>query len=490
MKIKRFVSLMMAAVMGVTLAACGGAPAEDNRLSALSANVPAFDADPEPESLPFFAGLFGGKKSAQPVAGEIAKAVYPTAVPYPKEEDYISADGSFDSEAYYQAYEQWSQFAGTRPDLTAEETENLNAFFRDSVRQFLKGADNRVCSPVNIYMALAMLSGLTAGNTQVQILQLLDASAPDALSEQANRIWNALYEDDGTATVLLGSSLWLNESVSFRADTLKKLSETFYASSYSGKPGSPEFDAALQSWLNEQTRGLLSQQAGGVKMSPQTLLALATTIYFKASWTDQFSESATKADVFHAVDGDRQAPFMRQTYTGAYYTGDGFSAVYKPLWAGGMWLILPDEGKTPADLLENGAAMDFIASQEKSGVRSEISLSLPKFDVSADLDLIDGLKALGVTNAFDGLVSDFSPMTGDTEEIAIGQAKHAARVKIDEEGCEAAAFTVMMAEATAAMQPPPPVKFTLDRPFLFAVTSAQGGALPLFVGAVQTPLDA
>ena len=92
------------------------------------------------------------------------------------------------------------------------------------------------------------------------------------------------------------------------------------------------------------------------------------------------------------------------------------------------------------------------------------------------------------SDVFDSGVSDFTPMTTDTEEIAIGQAKHAARVKIDEEGCEAAAFTVMMADATAAMEAPPRVEFTLDRPFVFAVTGQEN--LPLFVGAVQTPLDA
>ena len=487
MKIKRLFSWMMAAVMGLALVGCGGAPAGDSALAPLSANVPAFDEEPEPESLPFFASLFKAKPAPAPVAGEIAKAVYPNAVPYPKEEDYANANG-FDSEAYYQAYEKWSQANNARPDLTAEETRNLNAFFRDSAKQFLKGADNRAYSPLNIYMALAMLSGVTAGNTQAQILNLLGAETPDALSVQANRIWNALYTDDGASTTILGSSLWLNQTVAFNADTLKKLSETFYASSYTGEMGSPAFDAALQAWLNEQTRGLLSEQAGGVTMSPDTLLALATTICFKANWRDQFSERATKTDVFHAVGGDRNAPFMRQTFTGTYYKGDGFAAVYKPLRDSGMWLLLPDEGKTPADLLESGAAMNFISAPEQyaNASRAEIALSLPKFDVSADLNLIDGLKALGVTDAFNAAVSDFSPMSV-VKGVEIGQAKHAARVKIDEEGCEAAAFTVMMANATAMMEPPPRVEFTLDRPFVFAVTADN---LPLFVGAVQTPVDA
>ena len=376
-----------------------------------------------------------------------------------------------------------------RPELTAEEVKPLDAFFRDSARQFLSGKENRVYSPLNVYMALAMLSDLTAGNSQKQILKVLDAKSADAVRAQANRIWNALYTDDGTSTTLLGSSLWLNERVHFNADTLKKLSENYYASSYSGKMGSKEFDAALQAWLNEQTRGLLTEQAGGVSMSPETLLALATTIYFKANWRDEFNKAGTKSETFHAAGGDRKAPFMHQTYTGAYYKGKGFTAVYKPLQNSGMWLILPDKGKTPADLLENNSVMDFLSAPEKALIlsRADIVLSLPKFDVTSDLNLIAGLRALGITDVFT-TASDFSPMTTDTQGIIIGQAKHAARVKIDEEGCEAAAFTVMMADATAMMEAPPRMEFTLDRPFVFAVTGSAN--LPLFVGAVQTPVDA
>ena len=69
--------------------------------------------------------------------------------------------------------------------------------------------------------------------------------------------------------------------------------------------------------------------------------------------------------------------------------------------------------------------------------------------------------------------------------MAVTQVQHAARVKLDEEGCEAAAFTAIIAEATAAMpQELPVVEMNLNRPFAFVITGVDG--LPLFVGAVNT----
>ena len=90
---------------------------------------------------------------------------------------------------------------------------------------------------------------------------------------------------------------------------------------------------------------------------------------------------------------------------------------------------------------------------------------------------------MGITDVFDPSISDFSPMTDDTE-VYLSQARHAARVAIDEEGVTAAAYTAtMMCDAGAP--PEEEVDFTLDRPFVFAVTGADG--LPLFVGVVHQP---
>ena len=92
---------------------------------------------------------------------------------------------------------------------------------------------------------------------------------------------------------------------------------------------------------------------------------------------------------------------------------------------------------------------------------------------------------MGVKNVFDSGVSDFSPLTEDAENLMVSRIQHAARVTIDEDGCEAAAYTVGVVELTAAMMEEPEIiDFTLNRPFLFVVAE---GSLPLFAGVVNTP---
>ena len=459
-------------------------------------------ADPG-QPAPF--SMDGRSRTAGPAAKGAALAVadYPEMHPYPRQDDYFSSSTIHSSADYDRDYEAW-QADITALRSNADYTGMMDEFLSASTAQFLAGAgeDNRIYSPLNVYMALSMLAETAGENSRQQILDLLQVDSIEALRDRAAALWKDHYRDDGTVTSILGNSLWLRSGMTYSQKVLNTLAEDYYASSFSGEMGSEEYDQALRDWLNEQTGGLLAEQTEGLEMKPETVLALASTIYFKAAWDDEFNKERTETDTFHALSGDVDADFMRRTLDGAFYWGDDFTAAELRFQeGGGMWLPLPAEGTTVDQLLESGQAMDFLLSpkydryDDKGNVAVEgwtgqkyltIHLSMPKFDVSSDLDLIDGLKELGVTDVFDGSVSNFDPLGASTDDpLYVSQAKHAARVKVDEEGCEAAAYTVMMVDPTSAAPPNDEVDFTLDRPFLFAITGDSG--LPLFTGVVNQP---
>ena len=288
-------------------------------------------------------------------------------------------------------------------------------------------------------------------------------------------------------TSVLASSLWLNEDITFVQSTLDTLADTYYASSYQGEMGSAQLDQALRAWLNDQTGGLLEEAAGQVSLDPETALALATTVYYQGRWSQEFNPANTTPDVFHTPEGDVTCDFMHSSSSNTYYWGDQFSAVGKSvLYGGTLWMVLPDEGVSVDQLLADPEAMEFLLSDGEWENQKYliVNLSMPKFDISGQLDLIQGLQAMGITDVFDPAVSDFTPMTEAVEDISVTQATHAARVAVDEKGVTAAAFTAM-AMGGSGMPPEDEVDFTLDRPFLFVLTSAAGQ--PLFAGVVNQP---
>lgn len=424
----------------------------------------------------------------------IAQAEYPEMAPYPDEGKFWPPGGDRDEEGFHAAYDAWREdVVAQRRDLG--DVTPLQEFFAKSSQVFLTGkpGENRVYSPLNVYMALSMTAQLTDGESRGQILELLGSETMDALRQQANDVWNANYRDDGALTSVLASSLWLDQDVKFNQNTMDTLARDFYASSYRGEMGSKALNDALQNWLNEQTGGLLEEQAGNIELDSETIMALATTVYFKAKWRSEFNEERTEKAVFHGPAGDVETDFMHQSDEQNYYWGGKFAAVSQGFEEGGaMWFLLPDEGVSPEELLSDGEAMDFLFTADKEEWEKQkfliVNKAVPKFDVSSQFDLGEGLRALGVTDVFDPEKSDFSPMTaGGAGGIVLSRADHAARVVIDEEGCTAAAFTVM-AYAGAAKPPDEEVDFVLDRPFLFCITGISG--LPLFVGVVNSPAGA
>lgn len=89
-------------------------------------------------------------------------------------------------------------------------------------------------------------------------------------------------------TSVLASSVWLDDGVGYVQKTLDTLAQDYYASAFSGEMGSDSYNKALQSWLNEQTGGLLQEQVSGLEFTPETVMALATTIYYRAKWAQEF----------------------------------------------------------------------------------------------------------------------------------------------------------------------------------------------------------
>lgn len=122
------------------------------------------------------------------------------------------------------------------------------------------------------------------------------------------------------------------------------LAKYYYASSFRGEMGSAAFDKTLQDWIDQQTGGLLKEQASGLTMDKETILALASTIYFRAKWSGEFSEANTVPDTFHADSGDTTCDFMRQRGTNTYYWSGRFSAVSKPL-GGQRRHVVPAAGR-------------------------------------------------------------------------------------------------------------------------------------------------
>ena len=430
-------------------------------------------------------GLGSGGTTAS-AAYALAEPTYPDLPKMPTEPlnggEAAWEQFSEDYDAYLQA---WRDFRNEAPGLE-EQTGLLSAladFSAESTSLALAGEGNGVYSPISLWFALAMLAETTDGDTRQEILDALGAEDVEQLRSWADILWHDLYTDDGTAAVLLGTSLWLNQGMDYRQETVDSLAEHYYAGSYRVPMGTDEADDALSAWTAERTNGLIGADGKVLETTPDTLMVLASTLYAMGRWSDEFQPENNTDDVFTAADGtEQEAEFMHRTENAYFLSREGYQAASLHSSAGEVVFVLPDEGVSPRELLADPEFLGSLDVHGDGGIYGEVQWSVPKFDVGSDLDLKSTLAGLGITSVLDEETADFSPLTG-TEQVWLDQAKQIARVQVDEQGIVAAAVTLMGLGDGGPEVDPRICVMDLDRPFLFVIRS---GDVNLFVGVVDS----
>lgn len=383
---------------------------------------------------------------------------------------------------------QWRNSKNARISYYSSGIGNTDSFMYRTVYEFFQNSEgeNLIYSPVNAYMTLGMLAETTANSSRAQLLGLLGHNDIYSMRSSANSLWNSCYRDDGIVTSVFGNSMWLDNSFTPRLSVTDILAENYYASSFYGNMGDGEYDTLMHSWINEQTRGALSETVKDATLDPESKMSLISTVYFKANWSEGFDPEVTRNWTFHSPDGDVTAPFMYKDFVGFLYRGTNFRTTCLDLSEGGkMWLVLPNEGVSPEDLFADREAMGFITGETQKTLSYDdhdayMWLFLPKFSINSTVDLGEGLKGNGVTEIFDPAKADFSALTDSS--IYIRSITQTASISIDENGCEAASASGSVAPDIGEGMP---MGFALDRPFIFVVTSDTG--IPMFVGTVNRP---
>ncbi len=422
----------------------------------------------------------------------LATAVYPTDAKYPLEANYSDKNGEIDYYAYSQAESLW--FNAHREKNTLEVYDDGIADYVKNTLSVLAKKDNQnlVYSPANIYFALAMLAECTGGSTQSEILNVLGYDNTETLRKNTSNLWQKMYADYGVYSSVLANSIWLADGIDYNKDTLDTLKNSYFASAYSGNFSNESYSAAVRDWINKNTKDLLKNQSKDIKFNKETVAALVSTVYFNAKWNDRFNKDLTEKGDFFGTGGKVKADFMKSSHSQTYYYANGYSATTLNFDVdGSMHFILPDKDSSVYDIITNDGVLDIItnraASYEYEGEVKKaypiVNLSVPKFDVATDIDLKDAFNTLGINTVFDENRADFSSLTTDVP-LFLSKVKHASRVKIDEDGCEAAAYTVMIKEAGAA-PPDNVVDMVLNRPFIFAISGKDG--MPRFVGIISQP---
>ena len=307
----------------------------------------------------------------------LASAQYPDRVQYPTDYDY---------KAFEKWYDEGRELAGLETDKSGNDD-----YIRKLLPAVIETKENALVSPANIYFALSMLAETTDSSSRKQILEFLGKDDIKKLRKNTSNLWQKMYKNDGTTKALLANSLWLSDSYEYSADTVDILKDSYYCSVYSGDFADKNYSSLAAEWINEQTEGLFSESLKDFEFPDDTAFSLASTIYFKAGWESKFVSVNTKKMTFHGVQKKTETEFMTGFLRTNLYSGDCFDVVSKPLSQGSMHFILPHEDKNISDVVKSEDLYHIISGDydKLKSKEYDVTLRVPKFDISAQIDLIE-----------------------------------------------------------------------------------------------------
>ena len=370
---------------------------------------------------------------------------------------------------------------------------NVNADFMtaaaDKLQKSLLAGDNKnhIYSPACLYLCAYILAQTAKGSCQKQIYKFLRAD-----ETTTDKLRNFVIRNNFTGTrfirsaCLVGTSLWINDRLKYSKDLLRMLRDLFKTASFGVDAKAQDSAKEMNTWIKEMTGEFLNRESEST-FDSNSALTILSTVYINAGWENEFDEEDTKEGIFYAKDGEVKCQYMCGTERSKIFYGKNFSAYKKYAGMNNVWFILPEKGCTVEDVLIDGCYLKMIQDPESITHKiADVTLSVPKFDVSNEFDMVKTLYSLGVTNIFDSRTCDLSALINSDEKMCVDKFTHSVRMKIDENGIVAAALAECdVAIAGALFEPLENISFYIDRPFLFAVTGTDNSVL--MSGVINDP---
>ena len=357
-----------------------------------------------------------------------------------------------------------------------QELINSNNDFAFNLFRKARGDKSKILSPLSITFALGMLNNGADGQTLQEINQTLGfgEAGADAINAFCQKMLREANTLDDRTKALIANTIFVNEGLGYR------LQEGFIDKAntyYDAQPQNRDFADGetmnvINQWANDHTMGMIPKVLNEDSFHPDVVSYLLNALYFKGMWSNPFRKDMTRNESF---GGGEEVPMMHKMGQEFQYTeNDLYQAVVLPYGNGAyqMTVFLPHEDKTVGEVLEtlNGSNWQF------EGSWKEVDLKLPRFETDTYQPLVKEMSELGMPTAF-SLSAEF-PWFCNTP-VYISNMFQVAKIKLDEEGTEAAAVTVI--EIDEAAMPDEPKRFHADRPFLYIISEQSTGAI-FFIG--------
>ena len=344
---------------------------------------------------------------------------------------------------------------------------------------------NTLISPLSVLYALAMTTNGAEGETLSQMEQVLGMDVDNMNSYMLAYL--DLLPETKDYKMSLANSIWFKDDPDFIVEQsfLQTNADYYGAGAYKAA-----FDEGtrndINNWVKEHTDGMIPEIID--EIPDEAIMYLVNALAFDAKWADEYEEHQIREGRFTMEDGTRQDVDMMHSEEYTYLEDNlatGFIKYYKDRRYAFV-AMLPNEGVTVSqyvDSLTGEHLRDLLNNPQDITVFA----SIPKFETEYDIEMSEVLQEMGITDAFDWRVADFSRLgtyNVDGMNICINRVLHKTFISVTEQGTRAGAATAVEMVAEGAAEIIEYKEVVLDRPFVYMLIDCETN-LPFFIGSMM-----
>ena len=380
---------------------------------------------------------------------------------------------------------------GGMPDIETQaqprDAATANNEFAVKFYKNLPVGENTFFSPTSMYVAFSALYEGARGNTAAQMQDVFGLDPNDETRHNSTAdVMASINRDDPDAILEVANALWIADWFTPSQSYLDVARGTYLATVETVNFVGDDTVDKINQWASDKTRGKIKEVITPGAVDGSTAMVINNAMYFKGTWVQQFPKPDTRESDFWTGDTRSvKTDFMNVEGSFEYVRSDGAQVLKMPYRGGGlsMLVILPDERGGLAELTEALSA-EQISKWSANLQRSEVSVSMPKFEMGRSYGLKPILMGMGMTDAFISELANLRGIGQGSGGLFVAKALHDTYINVDELGTEATAVTTIIIEQSG---PPPSIlRFEANHPFLFAIQDDETGMI-LFMGSIADP---
>ena len=344
---------------------------------------------------------------------------------------------------------------------------------------------NTLISPLSVLYALAMTANGADGETLAQMEQVLGMDVDNLNSYMLAYL--DLLPEAKDYKMSLANSIWFKDDPNFAVEQsfLQTNADYYGAGAYKAA-----FDEGtrndINNWVKEHTDGMIPEIID--EIPDEAIMYLVNALAFDAKWADEYEEHQIREGRFTMEDGTRQDVDMMHSEEYTYLEDDlatGFIKYYKDRKYAFV-AMLPNEGVSVSQYVDSLTG-EHLRELLNNPLDVTVFASIPKFETEYDIEMSEVLQEMGMTDAFDWRVADFSRLgtyNVDGMNICISRVLHKTFISVSEQGTRAGAATAVEMVAEGAMEIVEFKEVVLDRPFVYMLIDCETN-LPFFIGTMM-----